>query len=176
MQKRVVDYFVSKYESFFFYALKKTSSFQDAEEVMQDAFLRMYAGKEPTVDNPVAVIKRHMAFAAADFYREWTKSRSKTTKPMKSLDSMIDEHRKSENSESDFSIPFHIQKALGVYDISDYDEREACSQVHDGRMLYLNAVEDRLLVDLAKSEGVSESMMCRRVLAAKNELKKLLAA
>ncbi len=176
MQKGVADYFVQNYEKFFYSALKTTSSFEDAEDVMQDAFIRMNNAKEHMADNVVGAVKRHIKFAAADFYREYYGSRRKFKLDVVSLDKIIGEHRESENSESDFGMPQFVEEALGVEDLYDFDERELCSHVKDGEMFYLNAVEERTCEELAERYRMNPMTLGYHIRVAKEKLKKLLAA
>jgi RNA polymerase sigma factor (sigma-70 family) len=182
MQKGVADYFVDNYEDYFYFALKCSNSFENAEEVMQETFLRLYK-KNEQVENPVSRIKQNIIFAAADFYREYYGTRRKHRIKLESLDGKIENFQESSSDfELDHSLPPDIQRAMVTYDsepgineISDELTR-GLKQVQHGDLFYIYAVEETKMEDLALACGITEPAMSNRLKKTKLRLQEYLRA
>jgi len=182
MQKGVADYFVDNYEDYFYFALKHSSSFENAEEVMQETFIRLYK-KNEQVENPVSRIKQSIIYAAADFHREYYGTRRKHRVKLESLDGKIENFRESLNSlDFEHVTPHDIEKALSIYDsekgrdeLSDELTR-GIKQVQHGDLFYLYAVEEVKMENLALSYGITPAAMSNKLKKTKLRLQEFLKA
>lgn len=182
MQKGVADYFVNNYEDYFYFALKHSSSFQDAEEVMQETFLRLYK-KNEQVENPVSRIKQSIIFAAADFYREYYGTRRKHRIKLESLDGKIENFKEKVSAfELERGMPDDVEKAMATYDpekgqneLSD-NLTKALKKTRFGDLFYMHVVDEKTQMELAKECGVSNALICLRISETKKQLEEILKA
>jgi RNA polymerase sigma factor (sigma-70 family) len=182
MREGVADYFVNNYEDYFYFALRHSSSFQDAEEVMQETFLRLYK-KNEQLENPVSRIKRSIIFAAADFYREYYGARRKYRPIFESLDGKVGNFQESS---SDFdlghTLPLDVELAIATYDAEKGQNElpenltKALKKTRFGNLFYMHVVDEKTQAELAKECGVSNALICLRISETKKQLEEILQA
>jgi len=160
MQKGVADYFVENYEKYLYFAFKHSNSVENAEDIMQETFLHLYK-KNKTVENPVAHIKRHMTYVAADFYREYYGTRRKFKTKFGSLDEIAEQAVYDPEKGRD-ELPHDLANGL--------------KQIQHGDLFYLYATQDVKMEDLALSYGITQSAMSIKLKKVKLRLQEFLKA
>lgn len=155
------EYFANNYERYFYYALSITKDIDDAQDIMQDSFIRIH-NSQNTWENKNVMVSRHLAFAYKDHarfknYYKRTQGRLKVSELTDQVENLVEAPVLEE--------PYLSEKM-----------ENALKKTKFGNLFYMHVVDEKTQVELSKEVGVSCALICLRISETKKQLQEILQA